>query len=225
MNKKNYDVEMNKELQAIKEKMPEKASLLLHACCAPCSSTCMERVREELETTVYFFNPNITNEGEYTKRSEELVRLIGIYNDMEGMEKAQITYIEGAYNPKEFTEIAKGLEDCPERGERCFRCYELRLKDAARYAAEHGYDYYTTTLTLSPLKDVDKLNEIGYRLADEINREIAPEKELHWLPSDFKKRGGYQRSIELSKEYDLYRQDYCGCIYSKLERERQKEGL
>lgn len=218
MNKPNYNNEMKniiKELNASPEGV--KAKLLLHACCAPCSSTCMERVRDGFETTVYFYNPNITNEEEYGKRARELERLIDIYN--EDTDHGQIGYLEGNYDPREFTDIARGYEDCPERGDRCVRCFTLRLKNAAKMAKNKGYDYFTTTLTLSPLKDVDLLNRIGEEAAAEVGG-------IRWLPSDFKKDDGYRRSIELSREYDLYRQDYCGCIYSKLERERVKrEGL
>ena len=198
-------VNYNQEMKKIMESTDSGCTLLLHACCAPCSSTCMERVRGHFDTGVYFYNPNITSIEEYDKRSVELQRLIDIYNESG---ENRITFIEGEYNPRDFTQITKGYEDCPERGERCERCYELRLRSTALMAKELGYDYFTTTLTLSPLKDTVKLNEIGYRLADEIGG-------AKWLPSDFKKDGGYQRSIELSKEYGLYRQNYCGCVYSK----------
>lgn len=213
MNKVNYNLEMKKEIARCEQEGVEK-SLLLHACCAPCSSTCMERVRDVFDTTVYFFNPNITNEEEYNKRAEELERLITIYNKGE---KAHIKLITDEYNPSYFIEVAKGYEDCPERGERCLRCFELRLRHSALMAKDKGFDYFTTTLTLSPLKDEQALNRIGYEIAEEIGG-------IKWLPSDFKKEGGYQRSIELSGEYDLYRQDYCGCVYSKRQRESEKAG-
>jgi len=216
MNKPNFNNEMEKIIKEVNESLEEeaKAKLLLHACCAPCSSTCMERVRDGFETTVYFYNPNITSKDEYSKRAKELERLIDIYNVDSAHDK--IGYIEGCYDPGEFTKIAKGYEDCPERGDRCVRCFELRLKNTAEMAKMKGFDYFTTTLTLSPLKDVDLLNKIGYEAAKETGG-------IKWLPSDFKKDNGYKRSIELSKVYNLYRQDYCGCIYSKLERERAKE--
>ena len=213
MNKVNYNKEMKKVIEEC-EKKGEIKSLLLHACCAPCSSTCMEKVRDHFDTTVYFFNPNITNEEEYNKRAEELERLVEIYNSAEN---AHIGLITDIYNPSYFIEIAKGYEDCPERGERCLRCFELRLRQSAMMAREKGFDYFTTTLTLSPLKDEQALNQIGYRIAKEVGG-------INWLPSDFKKENGYKRSIELSKEYNLYRQDYCGCVYSKNQREREKAG-
>lgn len=200
---------MKKELDSL---VGEK-SLLLHACCAPCASTCMEKVRDKLLTTVYFYNPNITSKEEYTKRNDELVRLITAYNLMDG--KGGIDYLEGEYEPREFISLSKGLENCPERGERCLKCYENRILKTGLMANEKGFDYFSTTLTLSPLKDVKALNEIGFRIAEMLGG-------AKWLPSDFKKEGGYQRSIELSKEYNLYRQDFCGCAYSKAQREREK---
>ena len=212
MNKINYNKEMKKIIAECREAC-EKRTLLLHACCAPCSSTCMEKVRDDFDTTVYFFNPNITNEAEYNKRAEELERLIGIYNSTA---QGHIELIVDKYNPSYFIEIAKGYEECPERGERCLRCFEMRLRQAAKTAKDNGFDYFTTTLTLSPLKDEQALNQIGIRLATEIGG-------ISWLPSDFKKEGGYQRSIELSREYNLYWQDYCGCVYSKNQREREKK--
>lgn len=181
----------------------EKPRLLLHSCCAPCSSYCMEYLREYFRLTVFYYNPNITGQEEYQKRLEEEKRLIEAYNAKDD----KIEILEGDYEPQLFLDMARGLEDCPEGAERCFRCYELRLRKTAELAAKEGFDYFTTTLTISPLKNAAKLNEIGERLSAEYG--------IPWLPSDFKKRGGYQRSIELSKEYGLYRQNYCGCIYSK----------
>lgn len=210
-NKLNYNKEMKKVIEEnCADDKEGKKSLLLHACCAPCSSSCVEKIRNYFDTTLYFFNPNITNYEEYRKRADELMRLVNEFNcDGNGI----IGYAEGDYKPADFTSIAKGLEDCPERGERCYRCYELRLKETARYAVLKGFDYFSTTLTLSPLKDVEKLNSIGYEVAKQLGDSVR------WLPSDFKKEGGYQRSIELSREHNLYRQDYCGCIYSKKQRE------
>lgn len=205
-NKINYNLEMKKVLAT----SSKENTLLLHACCAPCASSCMERVRDDLATTVFFYNPNITSIDEYNKRNEELVRLISTYNEMS--DRGLIKYLEGEYEPREFTTLAKGLESCPERGERCLKCYELRILRTGIMANELGYDFFTTTLTLSPLKDATALNEIGYRIANKLGG-------AKWLPSDFKKEGGYQRSIELSKKYDLYRQDYCGCVYSKRDRD------
>lgn len=201
--------------------------LLLHACCAPCSSYCLEYLRTYFDLTVFYYNPNITEDVEYRKRVAEERRLIEMMNfqacDLSGQQaedelpgqSAKIKIIEGDYNPSSFYEIAKGLEQCPEGGERCFRCYELRLRESARVAEEQHFDYFTTTLTISPLKNAAKLNEIGERLGEEYG--------VAYLPSDFKKRNGYKRSIELSKEYHLYRQDYCGCVYSRMEREKQKQ--
>lgn len=206
--KRNYQ----KELEKIIERPDVKGQrLLMHACCAPCSSYCMQYLREYFAITVYYYNPNITEVEEYWKRAEEEKRLIGAYNEMLRRGQASgypIDVIEGEYEPERFYELAKGLEQCPEGGERCFRCYELRLRESARTAKEGGFDFFTTTLTISPLKNAEKLNETGERLAEEYG--------VSYLPSDFKKKDGYKRSIELSREYGLYRQDYCGCIYSRV---------
>lgn len=206
--KRNYQ----KELEKIIERPDVKGQrLLMHACCAPCSSYCMQYLREYFAITVYYYNPNITEAEEYWKRAEEEKRLIGAYNEMLRRGQASgypIDVIEGEYEPERFYELAKGLEQCPEGGERCFRCYELRLRESARTAKEGGFDFFTTTLTISPLKNAEKLNETGERLAEEYG--------VSYLPSDFKKKDGYKRSIELSREYGLYRQDYCGCIYSRV---------
>lgn len=208
--KRNYQKELEK---IIEEPDVKGRRLLLHACCAPCSSYCMEYLREYFAITVFYYNPNITEAEEYRKRAQEEKRLIGTYNEM--LKKGQasgyhIDVIEGEYEPERFYELAKGLEQCPEGGERCFRCYELRLRESARTAKEGGFDFFTTTLTISPLKNAEKLNETGERLAEEYG--------VRYLPSDFKKKDGYKRSIELSKQYGLYRQDYCGCIYSRMQR-------
>lgn len=203
-----------KELEKILEKEENIGKrLLLHSCCAPCSSYCMEYLREYLEITVLYYNPNITEQPEYQKRLEEEMRLIDAYNEMPSGHVIQI--LTADYEPEKFWEMSKGLEKCPEGGERCFRCYELRLRKTAQIAAEMGYDFFTTTLSISPLKNADKLNEIGAVLAKEYK--------IAYLPSDFKKKNGYKRSIELSKQYNLYRQDYCGCAYSKAEREQRKQ--
>ena len=191
--------------------------LLLHSCCAPCSSYVLEYLRQYFAITVFYYNPNISMEQEYQKRMQEQKRLICAYNDlMEG--GYPISVIEGNYQPEEFYQIAKGLEQCPEGGERCFACYRLRLEKTAQLAQEYNqkeqlntqnsyFAYFTTTLTISPLKNARKLNEIGEQLAQQY--------QVAWLPCDFKKKNGYKRSIELSAEYGLYRQDYCGCVYSK----------
>lgn len=211
MNKRNYQKELDKilERQTQDGKTPR---LFLHSCCAPCSSYVMEYLRTYFFITVFYYNPNITASSEYLHRVEEEKRLIRIYNE-EGIGNP-IDILEGEYRPELFWEMAKGLEDCPEGGERCFRCFRLRLEETARQAAARGADYFATTLTISPMKDAQKLNEIG--------EELAGEYAVRWLPSDFKKRNGYKRSVELSAKYDLYRQDFCGCAYSRAERERQR---
>lgn len=219
---RNYQKELDKLIGQIEKATLDGGQpprLFLHSCCAPCSSYCLEYLRKYFRITVFYYNPNISMEPEYRKRVEEQKRLIEAYNvQLETNKEMQgyvIDIVEGDYEPQEFYSIAKGLEQCPEGGERCFLCYELRLQKTAELAKEYGFDYFATTLTISPLKNAQKLNEIGERL--------ALEYDVRWLVSDFKKKNGYKRSIELSAEYDLYRQDYCGCIYSKQERERQKQ--
>ena len=197
----NYDFEMEKQIENIKKSTP----LLLHACCAPCSSAVLERLGNIFEITIFYYNPNITEEEEYLKRIEEVKRLINNINCT-----YPIHLIEGDYAPNKFFEIAEGLENEPERGKRCYKCYSLRLEETAKIAEENNFDYFCTTLTLSPHKNVFWINEIGEELDKKYNS--------HYLYSDFKKKNGYKRSIELSREYNLYRQDYCGCIYSKRDR-------
>ena len=200
MNQKNYQKELDRILAGIQAEA-KAPRLFLHSCCAPCSSYVLEYLSQYFEITVYYYNPNIFPAEEYDKRVEEERRLI------ESMEfQHPVDLIAAPYHPEEFYKIARGYEKEPEGGERCLRCYELRLREAASMAARLGYDYFTTTLTISPLKRADKLNEIGERLAAEYG--------VACLPSDFKKKNGYKRSTELSKEYGLYRQDYCGCVYS-----------
>ena len=209
--KVNYQLELEKELEKLTDR---HRRLLLHSCCAPCSSYCLEYLRQYFEITVFYYNPNITFPDEYRHRVEEQKRLIEEMNarpDFGG----RISFAEGGYEPSRFLEVSKGLESCPEGGERCFACYALRLSEAARMAAEGGYDYFTTTLSISPLKNAQKLNEIGRAQGEEYG--------VCYLPSDFKKKGGYQRSIELSREYGLYRQDYCGCVFSKAETKKAKK--
>ena len=200
---RNYQKELEKIICNLEISAAAMPRLLLHSCCAPCSSYCMEYLREFFQLTIFYYNPNITEKEEYRKRVQEEIRLIEIYN----LQGRKIEIIEGDYEPECFLEMAKDLENCAEGGERCFRCYELRLRKTAELAKERNFDYFTTTLTISPLKNAAKLNEIGERLAEEYG--------VRWLPSDFKKRDGYKRSIELSKEYGLYRQNYCGCVFSK----------
>lgn len=176
--------------------------LLLHSCCAPCSSYCLEYLSRYFLITVLYFNPNISPEEEFRKRAAEQQRLIS-----ELPAKNPVSLVVGDYDPDEFFSAVKGLESAPEGGERCFVCYRLRLENAARYAAENGFDYFCSTLSISPLKNAQKLNEIGEELSEIYN--------VRALPNDFKKKGGYLRSIELSREYGLYRQNYCGCVFSK----------
>ena len=207
MNQRNYQKELDRILAECQAEA-KGPRLFLHSCCAPCSSYVLEYLSQYFEITVYYYNPNIFPAEEYEKRVEEERKLIEAMNFVH-----PVDLIAAPYEPESFYQIAKGYEKEPEGGERCVRCYELRLREAARLAASLGYDYFTTTLTISPLKRADKLNEIGERLAEEYG--------VACLPSDFKKRNGYKRSIELSKEYGLYRQDYCGCVYSI--REKQEE--
>lgn len=200
-----------KELDKIIEGLTKAPKLLLHSCCAPCSSYVLEYLSQYFQITIFYYNPNITEADEYHKRVEEQKRLIDAFNE-EKKSGYSISFLEGDYKKEDFFAIAKGLEQVKEGGERCFRCYELRLREAAKTAKKNGFDYFTTTLTISPLKNADKLNEIGQRLEEEL--------QISFLPSDFKKKNGYKRSVELSQEYGLYRQDYCGCIYSKMQREQ-----
>lgn len=182
--------------------------LFLHCCCAPCSSYVLEYLSQYFAVTVFFYNPNITQEAEYRKRVEEQKRLIDAYN-REGKGKYPIRFEEGEYEPEVFLEAVKGHESDPEGGDRCGICFALRLWEAAVLAAQGQYDYFTTSLTISPLKNAERLNEIG--------RAAGKKAGVTFLPSDFKKKNGYKRSIELSKEYDLYRQNYCGCVFSRNE--------
>lgn len=204
----NYQLEMERTIRALDGALPR---LLLHSCCAPCSSYCLEYLRKYFEITVFYYNPNITEQDEYYKRMQEEIRLIDAYNTLPGN---LIRIQEAPYDPEAFLRMAEGKEQLPEGGARCFACYGMRLERTAQAAADGGYDFFTTTLSISPLKNAQKLNEIGALLGKQYG--------VNYLLSDFKKKGGYQRSIELSKEYGLYRQDYCGCIYSRMERERQK---
>ena len=201
MNKINYQKELEKTLENI-TKSDIKPSLLLHVCCAPCSSYVLEYLNKYFNITALFYNPNISTKKEYDYRASELERLI---KEMPLVNEVDLEIME--YDDGEFYDIAKGYEECKEGGERCFRCYELRLRKAAKYASEKNFDFFTTTLSISPLKNSEKLNSIGEKLSIEYK--------IPYLFSDFKKKEGYKRSIELSKEYDLYRQNYCGCVYSQ----------
>lgn len=199
---------LNKELSKIKE-AGITPRLLLHSCCAPCSSYVLEYLTEYFDITVYYYNPNISPMGEYEKRIAEQKRLIS-----EMKFKNFVSFIEGTYNHDEFISLTRGLENLPEGGERCSLCYEMRLEAAAQKAAEINADYFTTTLSVSPYKNTAKLNTIGLKLAMEYG--------VPYLVSDFKKNNGYKRSIELSTEYGLYRQNFCGCIFSKKEAEERR---
>lgn len=265
MNKRNFQKELDALIQNIqKERVGESApTLLLHSCCAPCSSYTLEYLSQYFRITVLYFNPNIMRKAEYEKRVAEQQRLIEALNlnlnpnpnpnpnvnpnhepqntcrariseppshgteppshgqgqsqgqsplpishhPLASVEDRTITFLPGRYEPREFVDAVRGMEEEPEGGKRCWVCYELRLEEAAKIAKEGGYDYFCTTLSISPLKHADWLNEIGEKLSEKYD--------VKWLPSDFKKKGGYKRSIELSREYDLYRQNFCGCEYSR----------
>lgn len=198
----NYQKELDKMISNLSanNKIP---TLLLHSCCAPCSSYVLEYLSQHFHITIFYYNPNISHKEEYDRRIEEQQRLI---SDLPA--KNPIQFLEGAYEPERYYEVAKGFEQSPEGGQRCFNCYELRLEESAKIAKENGFDYFTTTLSISPHKNASKLNEIGEQLSQKYN--------TPYLFADFKKKNGYKRSIELSKEYNLYRQDYCGCIYSQV---------
>ena len=200
---RNFQKELDKKIKDI-EASGKVPRILLHSCCAPCSSYVIEYLSQYFQVTVFYYNPNISREEEYRKRVEEQKRFIS-----EFPVKHKVDFIEGEYDTDTFYTGVKGLEQCREGGERCFVCYELRLRRTAIEAAKGKYDYFTTTLTISPLKNSVKLNQIGQKLMEEHG--------VEYLLSDFKKREGYKRSIELSKEYNLYRQNYCGCIYSQRE--------
>lgn len=206
----NYQSELEKLIAS--EGMQGK-NVLLHSCCAPCSSYVITYLRKYFAVTVFYYNPNITADGEYRKRVEEQKRLIATLNAEGG--GYEIAFIEGDYKPESFLELVKGYEACPEGGERCRLCFRQRLEATAALAKEKSFDYFATTLTVSPLKNATVLNELGL--------ELAARYGTSYLVSDFKKKNGYKQSIELSKQYDLYRQDYCGCAFSKAEREKQKE--
>lgn len=199
MNKINYQKETDSVIESLNGTVP---TLLLHSCCAPCSSYTLEYLSRYFSITVFYFNPNISPKAEFDKRFAEQKRLIEALPS-----ENKISLICGDYNYDEFLNIARGYESVPEGGERCFRCYRMRLEKTAELAKQKGFDYFCTTLSISPLKNSQKINEIGFDVAEKYG--------VKWLPSDFKKREGYKRSIELSREYDLYRQNFCGCVFSK----------
>ena len=211
MNKINY----SKQTESIIENNKREhilPSLLIHACCAPCSSACLEYLNTYFRITVFYYNPNISPRSEFEKRLAEEKRLLAAMPF-----ENPVKIIDGDYDYGAFLDIAKGLEDCPEGGERCFRCYRLRLEQTARLAADLAFDYFCTTLSISPLKNAQKINEIGF--------ETAHKYGVKWLPSDFKKKDGYKRSIELSRQYGLYRQNFCGCAFSKRDAENKEKNI
>lgn len=207
MNKRNYQRELEYILQSL---CGERKRLLLHCCCAPCSSYVLEYLHDYFDITIFFYNPNITVEEEYRKRKEELMRYLG-----EVSFGKEIHVLDADYEPERFFAVAKGHEKDAERGVRCERCFRLRLEETAKRAKEGAFDYFCTTLSISPHKNAELLMQLG--------EELAGEYGISYLPSDFKKKNGYKRSIELSGEYKLYRQDYCGCIYSAAVRKEEKK--
>lgn len=198
----NYQKKLEEILHTIDTN--DKPKLLLHACCGPCSSYTVEYLSKYFDITIYYYNPNTYPEQEYKRRLEELNKFINSFN-------SGIKVIEENYIPNEFYKSIKGLEKLGEKSKRCYECYKLRLDKSAKYAKEKEYDYFTTTLSISPYKNAEWINEIGIELENKYN--------IKYLFSDFKKKNGYKRSLELSKEYKLYRQEYCGCVYSKQERD------
>lgn len=198
MNKVNY----NREMENIIENLTEKKTLLLHSCCGPCSTAVLKRLTDHFDISIYFYNPNIYPESEFYKRAEtqrDVIAKVG----------GNIKLIVGSYEEDKYFESVKGLEDMGEGSLRCKNCYEFRLREAAHYAKAHNFDYFTTTLSVSPYKNAAWINEIGRELEEEVG--------VKFLYADFKKKEGYKESIVLSKEYNLYRQNYCGCKFSKDE--------
>lgn len=193
--KRNYDFVMQEQMKTVEKGTP----LLLHSCCAPCSSACLERLKDTFKITVLYYNPNIDEDAEYEKRKAEQIRFL--------KETGWADFLDCDHDAQAFAKMAKGLENEPERGARCYRCYALRLSKTAQIAKENGFQWFGTTLTLSPHKNHVWLNEIGEKEGSRYA--------LNYLFSDFKKQGGYYRSIDLSKQYGLYRQDFCGCKYSR----------
>ena len=212
-----------KKLDELLTNITNKPSLLLHACCGPCSSYVLEYLYKYFDITVFYYNPNIYPQEEYQRRLAELRKLYEVFPPaLEG----KVKVVEEAYDPEDFykavgTRANPDLAQEPEKGERCRRCYSFRLRRAFEYAAAGNYDYFCTTLSISPFKDAEKLNVIGEQLEGEaaaVGANGSSPKIPRWLPSDFKKKGGFKRSLEISAEYGMYRQDYCGCIYSKNNR-------
>lgn len=202
--KMNYQIELEKVLKT-KDNIGKR--LFLHSCCAPCSSYVLEYLRKYFRITVFYYNPNISEEEEYQKRVKEQIRFIHEMNAQK--DGFLIEFIEGDYEPELYFKCIKGYEQCKEGGERCNICFDLRLSTTAEEARKRDFDFFATTLTISPLKNAERINEIGFAMQDKYS--------ISYLPSDFKKKNGYKRSIELSKEYDLYRQNFCGCVFSKIQ--------
>ncbi len=208
MEKRNYELEMEQVIGRL-SKENKVPSLLLHSCCAPCSSSVVERLSDFFHITVFYYNPNLYPDEEYTHRAHEQQVFLSNFPA-----KYPISFLEGVFEKERFHELVRGMESFPEGGARCTVCYRLRLAETAKKAKELGFDYFTTTLSVSPKKDAVRLNAIG--------EELAAAYGVTYLTSDFKKKNGYLRSCELSREYGIYRQDYCGCEYSYREREQQK---
>ena len=204
------NINYQKKLEELVEKLDYTPRLLLHSCCAHCSSRCIEYLSNYFDITVIYYNPNISPIEEYEKRKAEQIKFISEFNSIN-----KLDFIDVGYDYNDFLSIAKGLEHVPEGGERCFKCYRMRLEKTAQVARDNNYDFFGTTLTVSPYKNSQVLNKIG--------EELSHQYGVKYLYSDFKKNNGYKRSIELSREYNLYRQDYCGCIYSKIERNEKIE--
>lgn len=207
MNKKNYYIEFEKVIRGIDLDNPP--SLLLHSCCGPCSTSVLELLSDYFKVTLLYYNPNIYPSDEYYKRLEEQKKVLGKVNG-----RFKIDFLEGRYDPAEYFDAVKGVEHLPEGSQRCFNCYELRLREAAQFAKKLHIDYFATTLSVSPYKNAQIINELGEK--------IAQEYEVNHLPNDFKKKDGYKKSVELSKSWNIYRQDYCGCPFSKREAEERE---
>ena len=205
----NFQKLLDEEIELIKEK-GIRPKLLIHACCGPCSSYVIEYLSNYFDITIYYYNPNIYPTNEFLRRYDELEKFIKEFNEKNNIE---IKLYSVDYETKEFYEAIRGLEHMGEKSRRCYNCYKLRMAKSAKYAKENDFDYFTTTLSISPYKNANWINEIGKKLEEKIG--------IKYLYSDFKKKDGYKRSLELSKEYNLYRQEYCGCVYSKEERERK----
>ncbi len=208
----NWQREMERVIEGLERGengVPRDPTLLLHSCCGPCSSSVIERLSRHFRITVFYYNPNIDERDEYEKRAAEQRRLL------EEMETPlPVAFLAGEYEPEDFLAFARGKAGEPEGGERCTACYALRIDRTAKEAADRGFAYFATTLSVSPLKDAARINRLGFAAAEAYG--------ARWLPADFKKRDGYRRSIELSREYCLYRQEYCGCTYSRLAAEKRR---